>query len=376
LRNGVNDVRTLITFAFLAASSAIAAAQSVSVPPSDPQQLDDPANMTDTSAGALPKEGDHGENVFALQVALDRARFSPGVIDGHFGRSTRKAVAAYQESQGLEATGEVDGQLWSKLIDPNTPALVHVSVDPGDLGPVGDPLPSKPEDLAGLQALDYGSLAEAVSEKFHTSEKALARLNEGTEIAAGADIVVPNVEGAVATPSTTPVGGPLRSRAPAPENAPNASGGKWQATLNSLSISADQPRAARVAVSKENNEVRVFDDANHLLAAFPATVGSDDNPSPVGDLKITAISHNPRFKYDTDVLGEKGPRKKFDLAAGPNNLVGVVWLDLSKRHNGIHGTSEPQNIGQHQSHGCVRLTNWDAARLAQMVHPGTPATFD
>ena len=392
-----------LLIALFAANSAFAAERQV--PAQQPVQQPSPAQVPaepattapipgiDQGATApvatLPKEGDQGESVFALQVALDRARFSPGVIDGHYGKSTHKALAAYQESKG-RTSGELDDQTWAELTSTNIPSLVHIAVDPGDVGAVGEPLPAKPENLAGLPALNYGSLAEAVAEKFHTTPKALARLNNDQEIVAGADIIVPNVEGAVTTPSTLPVGGPLTTRAPATAPAPaqftsqppaptqtgmQEADAKWLATLNSLSVDPSQPEAARVVVDKSTNEVRAFDSADRLIAAFPATIGSGDNPSPEGDLTIRGVSHNPRFKYDTDVLGERGPKKQFDLAPGPNNLVGIVWVDLSKPHNGIHGTGEPQNIGKRESHGCVRLTNWDAARLAQMVKPGTPVAF-
>lgn len=369
---------TIFTAALLATTSAFAVEQPVPVE----APIDQTQTLAVDGAAALPKEGDQGEHVIALQVALDRARFSPGAIDGHFGRSTRKALAAYQESKGRDANGDVDNDSWSELTSTNMPALVRVTVDPGDLGPVGAPLPAKPEDLVGRKALDYGSLAEAVSEKFHVSKKALARLNNDKEIVAGAEIIVPNVEGAVVDPSTQAVGGPLETRAqaqfysnlPAPTGA-QATDAKWQATLNALSVEDVQPEAARVVVTKALNEVRVYDSANQLIAAFPATIGSDDNPSPEGELKINGVSRNPTFKYDTDVLNESGPKKQFTLSPGPNNLVGVVWLDLSKPHTGIHGTGEPDHIGQKASHGCIRLTNWDAARLAQMVKPGTPVTF-
>ena len=135
-----------------------------------------------------------------------------------------------------------------------------------------------------------------------------------------------------------------------------------------------QTAAAKIVVDKTTKTVRAFDQSGRLIAQFPATIGSGETPSPVGAFKIDAIAHNPTYNYDSDVLQEPG-NKKFKLPPGPNSPVGIVWIDLSKDNVGIHGTAEPAHIGRTESHGCIRLTNWDAARLAQMVAKDVPVVF-
>jgi len=309
-----------------------------------------------------------GADALALQVSLDRAGFSPGVIDGHLGRSTKLALAAFQESHALPATGELDDATTRALDIDALQATTTVTVDEASVGAIGGPLPQKPEDAAGLPAMPYASFEEALAEKYHTTPKELIALNPSVAIEPGETLTVPNVASNV-----DDGGGSFQPVSVGVDPDPS---GDWQSTLASLNVAPTQPAAAKLIVNKARGDIRVFDASGRLIAAFPATVGSTDNPSPVGDLKITNVLHQPRFKYDSKVLGEKERRKQFDLAPGPNNLVGVVWLNLSKPHNGIHGTPNPELIGRAASHGCVRMTNWDAARLAQMVGPGTPVIFE
>ena len=144
--------------------------------------------------------------------------------------------------------------------------------------------------------------------------------------------------------------------------------------LGKLSVAKAQPSAAKVVVDKSDRHVRVFDSAGTLLAQFPATLGSEHDPLPLGEWKIRGVSPLPPFNYDPELFWDADAKDaKAKLPPGPNGPVGVVWIDLSKEHYGIHGTPEPQTVGRTESHGCIRLTNWDAAKLAQMVRAGTPA---
>ena len=200
---------------------------------------------------------------------------------------------------------------------------------------------------------------EKLGEMFHTSPKVLVELNSPeTQLRPGVRIVVPN---------TLP-----RSRAYAGDLKPD-----WRATLTMLNVDAEQPQAARVVVDKSDGVLRVFDKSERLVAQFSATMGSEHDPLPIGTWKIYGADTNPRFHYNPKLFWDA---KKNDdpemLPPGPNGPVGVAWIDIDKPHYGIHGTPNPETIGRAESHGCVRLTNWDVARLAQMVSPGTPVLFE
>lgn len=285
----------------------------------------------------------------ALQVALDKAGFSPGVIDGSMGKLTRDAVKGFQEAHGLTPTGEMDAPTKAALGDPGAPT---VTVTVSDEGPFQDAIPHDPDKQAKLDRLGYTSAVEALAERYHTTPQMLRRLNPGADFSAGSQITVPAVA----------AGGPA--------NAAN----DWDATLVKLSVAQAQPAAAKVVVDKSDKLVRAMDADGKLIAQFPATIGSRHDPLPLGTWKIQGVSKLPSFHYNPALFWDaKSKDSKATLPPGPNNPVGVVWMDLSKEHYGIHGTPEPATIGRTTSHGCIRLTNWDAARLAQMVKPGTPA---
>ena len=189
-------------------------------------------------------------------------------------------------------------------------------------------------EKATLPALTYASPLELISEKFHVSPKLLQKLNRrGSFDQAGKEIVVPNVH----------------------TNLPGEKAGK-------------------VVVDKTASTVAALDAEGKVIAQYPATMGSENDPLPVGNWKVNGISRNPPFHYNPDLFWDaEATDEKTTIQPGPNNPVGVVWIDLSKPHYGIHGTPEPSTIGKTQSHGCIRLTNWDAAELARLVTPGTPA---
>jgi lipoprotein-anchoring transpeptidase ErfK/SrfK len=240
-------------------------------------------------------------------------------------------------------------------------------------------IPKERKDQAKLERMGYSSLAEKIAERFHTTEEVLAELN-------------PQL-----------AGGPPPSAAPAPGNdvaakpviayragmqlrVPNIGADRfdptavkdpqWAETLRLLGVGTDQPKAAKIEVDKSDQVLRVLDGNGKLLAQFTATMGSSQFPLPIGTWKILSVGHNPPWQYNPALLANADKSDpKMEIPPGPNSPIGVVWIDLSKEHYGIHGTDEPSRIGRAESNGCIRLTNWDAARLAQMVGNGIPAVF-
>jgi lipoprotein-anchoring transpeptidase ErfK/SrfK len=295
-----------------------------------------------------------------IQVLLDRLGFTPGVIDGHKGMSLTSALKGFQEARDLPKTGEADAATAGALdAYKSTPPVIEVAFTAPDLaGPFVGAIPKDPADQAKLPAMGYANAMEALAERYHTTPATLIALNSmRTPLKPGAKIKVPNVR-------------------PAASDYPESFKPEWRATLASLSVSSDQPQAAKVVVDKSDGVLRVYDAGDKLIAQFPATMGSEHDPLPIGTWKIQGTSYLPPFHYNPDLFWDAKPGEtKQTLKPGPNGPVGVVWMDLDKEHYGIHGTPTPETIGRTESHGCIRLTNWDAARLSMMVKPGTPAVF-
>ena len=341
--------------------------------------------------------------IMQAQVVLDRQGFGPGVIDGKMGLSTENALEGFQEANGLDVTGKLDEATKAKLAQwERIPAtrVVRIPADWQDLPYVRTP--EEPEDQAKLKELGYQNLDEKLAERFHTTVDVLKMLNPGgrpagmkegqggspsprpSASASPSPTPTPSASGSESAPDTSPL--PSTFAAGQLIRVPNIGGDRiapgavddqgWQQTLQTLGVGTDQPKATRVVVSKSEGTLKAFDGDNKLVALFTVTSGSEHDPLPLGNWKINGISHNPPFNYNPDLFWDAEPGdKKAKLPPGPNGPVGVVWIDLSKEHYGIHGTPEPQTIGRAQSHGCVRLTNWDAARLAQMVSTGTKVEF-
>jgi lipoprotein-anchoring transpeptidase ErfK/SrfK len=245
----------------------------------------------------------------------------------------QKTVAAFQQAQGIASNGTLDQPTWDVLNRDGAPILTSYTISADD---VKGPFVKIPKDImkqAKLPAMSYSSPLEELGERFHSSPAVLRALNPKADFGkAGGQITAPNAV-------TMPPG-----------------------------------EAARVEVSKAESSVRAFDSSGKLLAFYVASIGSDQDPLPIGSWKILGVRRNPVFHYNAKLFWDaENPNEKASIQPGPNNPVGLVWIDLSKEHYGIHGTPEPSHVGHRQSHGCIRLTNWDALELASMVKPNMPA---
>ena len=295
-----------------------------------------------------------------LQLALDRLGFSPGVLDGKNGSSLKLALAGFQTANGLTASGTLDNATNEALAKAEVVAptrLVRIPALFANQAFYPD-FPKGAAEQAKLPTLGYRSLMEALAERFHTTPETLIALNSAdTKIGAGRAIVVPNIP-EVAAPSSD-----LEAQG-------------WDQTLLSLGLAGDQPDVESILVDKSGGWLRTLDKKGDIIGQFPVTTGSAHDPLPIGNWTVKGVARNPVFHYNPKLFWDvSDTQEKQLLKPGPNSPVGVVWIDLSKPHYGIHGTGEPSTIGRTESHGCVRMTNWDAARLADMVRPGTKVVF-
>ena len=281
-----------------------------------------------------------------FQVLLDKQGFSVGQIDGKPGANFTHALSAFQSARNLAGSGQADCATWKSLGGDNAgAATVSYTITESDVkGPFVKTIPKSLPEQASLPALGYTSAAEKLAEKFHTSPAMLQQLNPGVRYTTNSAIKVPAVT-------------PFDVDAPKP---------------------AADPAAADVTVkvSRDESAVRVTRADGTLVFFAPVTTGSEHDPLPAGDWKVTGVNWHPAFHYNPDLFWDaKAGDTRATIKPGPNNPVGIVWIDVNIEHYGMHGTPEPANVGHTESHGCVRLTNWDAAKLTAFVKPGTPVLF-
>ncbi len=330
--------------------------------------------------------------VMQAQVVLDRIGFGPGVIDGKMGMSTENALNGFQEANDLKVTGELDEATKTALSDWDSIPATRVVTIPSSWGQTDYvDIPEDPEGKAELKRMGYKSLDERLAERFHTTVEVLKMLNPGgkpagmngssTSGSGGADTDKTTSSSSNSTAKTADFfTAGQQIRVPNIGNDRIAKGKvedrDWQHTLASLGIGTDQPEVDKIVVSKAGKTLKAYQ-GDKLVALFTVSSGSSQFPLPIGEWDIVGEAYNPPYSYDPEVLsGGKEDGETFKLPPGPNSPVGVVWIDLSKEHYGIHGTPDPETIGRAQSSGCVRLTNWDAARLAGMVSQSTQVIFE
>ncbi len=275
--------------------------------------------------------------ILRAQILLDRARFAPGEIDGQAGSNLARAVSGYQAAHGLAVDGKMGAKTLASLNASDTaPVLVPYTLSAED---VAGPYVKIPEDMeakAALESMGFESLAEALGERFHASPALLKKLNPDADFGkAGTVLQVPGV-----------------------------------ASLPAL------PKAAKLVVDRSDSTLSLLDARGKVLAQYPVSSGSEHDPLPIGEWKIQAVVRDPSFHYSPELFWDADPsHAKATIAPGPNNPVGAAWIDLSKPHYGIHGSAVPASIGKSQSHGCVRLSNWDVAAVAAAVDASVPVVM-
>lgn len=291
------------------------------------------ADKTTGSDAAPPPSAAPDPAIVKLQILLDRAGASPGVIDGFDGDNVRKAVRAFETMGGLTADGSINADMLAKL-QTTEPVVGSYTITDKDVADIVAPIPTDYAEMAKRDFLGYTSVTEELGERFHMDEDLLKSLNPQAQWVAGEVVAVaaygPDKEGKV----------------------------------------------ARIEADKSDRQIRAYDAEDRLLVAYPATIGSEDNPSPVGTHLVDAVASMPNYTYNPDVNFKQGSNsERLIIPPGPNGPVGSTWIDLTEPTFGIHGTPAPSKIDKTNSHGCVRLTNWDAAELSKMVAPGVPVDF-
>ena len=270
-------------------------------------------------------------------VMLNNAHASPGAIDGSSGKNTLKAIASFQQINGIKPTGTLTQETWNALIakQGSKPAFIEYTITDADLkGPYAASIPHDYALQAKMKGLYYTRVTEMLGEKFHMDEDFLKKLNpKATFKKAGEKIIVANIRNEV------------------PED------------------------IHLIVTHKGAKQLYLFNSRNQMIGSFPATIGSSDTPSPTGTYKVTGVAPNPWYSYSPSNFIQGNNKKPLSLPPGPNAPVGNIWIGLSKKSFGIHGTPNPSAISKTASHGCIRLTNWDANDLGKKVKSGVTVKF-
>jgi lipoprotein-anchoring transpeptidase ErfK/SrfK len=330
----------------LAAGSASAAPDPTAAPtaPSAPQPT--PAVETHSAVGQAinasafapaARRGQLRDQLIKVEVLLDRAHFSPGVIDGRGGGNLKQAIVAFEAAHGLQPDGRLDQSVWNALVTADKgPVVTDYVITADDVkGPFLGKVPTDMEAMSKLDHMGFTSPLQLLAEKFHMDQKLLVELNRGVDFtAAGTSIVA--------------------------------------AALGDEQLAV---QVAKIEVDKSRQQVRAYDEAGKLAAVYPATVGSQERPAPSGEWAVRAVAPRPDYTFDPARLTFGKPKGKLTIPPGPNNPIGSTWIGLTKETYGIHGSPDPTLVGKTASHGCVRLTNWDAHQLGIAVKKGTKVVF-
>lgn len=337
--------------------SITAVAVALSVTAASAQELSREAieNATFAEGDALASADQRSPLGFKLQALLDRAGISPGILDGYYGMNVEVAVRTFAEREGLEPERDFNVEVWQALGGDDVEVLRDYEITEDDVdGPFVEEIPGSFEEMAEMDRLAYTAPEELLAEKFHMSIEVLRQLNPDADFSrAGTEIVVAAV----------------------PEDRVMRAGvGENSGQIGPDARESGQEPVTRIEVDKENEQVRGYGSDGELLVAYPATIGSEQFPSPSGTTEVVVVVRDPNYTYTPDTW-EGGPDEAMQLPPGPNGPVGSIWIDLAKEGYGIHGAPDPAGIRRQQSRGCVRLTNWDAEELAVLVEEGTTVEF-
>lgn len=285
-----------------------------------------------TVPGARGASGD----VAKFQVLLDRAGASPGVIDGRMGDNVNKAISAYHEITGERLRTYDKEWIEAELQRTGGPAFIEYMITSEDAaGPFIASVPADYGEKATLERLSYTRVTEMLAERFHMDEKYLIALNPGVNFDRPGTII--------------------------------------KVANSNVELTYE---VGRIVADKARKQLRIYDTRNRLVASYPATIGSESTPSPVGTHTVERVAMNPEYTYNPKINFKQGNNNKvLKIPPGPNGPVGSVWIALSKPTYGIHGTPDPEKIGKTYSNGCIRLTNWDAEELAKRVTKGVTVEF-